>query len=103
MAQRAIRQHTTRLLEVARAGTCNPGEMQLPIRSVADTVHQLSSHCNVTLVNDALKNLHEAMANPPGVCVCVCVCVCVVRVLCVYMCVCEYLVRVWMDVGMYGA
>ena len=67
VAQRAIRQHTTRLLEVARAGTCNPGEMQLPIRSVADTVHQLSSHCNVTLVNDALKNLHEAMANPPDV------------------------------------
>ena len=68
-AHRAIRQHTSDLLLAASVAAQEgiPGEMQLPIRSVADTVHQLSSHCNVTLVNDALKNLHEAMAHPPGV------------------------------------
>lgn len=34
---------------------------QAGVRSLADYAHQLGGHCNVTLVNDALRDLHGAL------------------------------------------
>lgn len=35
-------------------------ELKTASHSLADAVHQLSGHCNVTLVNDALRDWHSA-------------------------------------------
>ena len=80
------------------------------VRSLADYAHQLGGHCNVTLVNDALRDFHAALEDPSAtfsslkdlnavsvcacMCVCVCMCVraCVCACVCVCMCVCmEYM------------
>lgn len=34
---------------------------QAGVRSLANYAHQLGGHCNVTLVNDALRDLHGAL------------------------------------------
>ena len=73
-------------------------KMLAGVRSLADCAHQLGGHCNVTLVNDALRDFHNALEdasttfsslkdlNAVSVCVCVCVRVCVRA--CVHACVC---------------
>lgn len=48
-------------LQVAASSVSVLG-MSNSVRSVAERVHQLKSHCDVTLVNDALRSFHSAQA-----------------------------------------
>ena len=82
-------------------------DMKVSVRTVADKVHQLKSHANITLVNDALRLWHSVLQDKSSVpladlnavsCVCawvcvrVCVClrapICMGEWVCVCVCMC---------------
>ena len=92
MVQCSLHAEVERLRDAASARALD--KLLAGVRSLADYAHQLGGHCNVTLVNDALRDFHAALEDPSttfsslkdlnAVSVCVCVCVC----LCVCVCVC---------------
>ena len=59
LAQSSLHQEGDKLLAAAREGSMEG--VQTTVRAIADWVHHLSGHCNVTLVNDALRNLCTAL------------------------------------------
>lgn len=54
-----IRLEADRLRELV-SGLALEG-MTKSMRAIADRVHQLSGHCNITLVNDALRDWHQSL------------------------------------------
>ena len=53
---------TQRLLEAARQGQLEL--LHAALKVVSERVNQLHGHCNVTLVNDALKTWQQALTEP---------------------------------------
>ena len=60
--QCGLRREVDRLRDAAREMAQD--RTQTGVRSLADYAHQLGGHCNVTLVNDALRDLHGALEDP---------------------------------------
>ena len=86
-----IRQRALGLEKEAAAGRRD--KLKETVRTLADCVARLEHHCQVNILNEALKEwyVNLEVSQIPGVSVCVCVggcaCVCVVC-MCVCVCVC---------------
>lgn len=58
----SVKVETQRLLEAARQGQLEL--LHTALKVVSERVNQLHGHCNVTLVNDALKTWQQALTEP---------------------------------------
>lgn len=61
-AQSSLHKEGEQLLAGARAGSVEG--VQGSVRTIADWVHHIKGHCNVTMVNDALRNWCNAIEDP---------------------------------------
>ena len=59
MVQCSLHAEVERLRDAASAKAVD--KMLAGVRSLADGAHQLGGHCNVSLVNDALRDFHNAL------------------------------------------
>ena len=55
----SVRQEAEKLRQAIREHHFD--EMSKASRTISDRIHQLAGHCNVNLVNDALRNWHGAL------------------------------------------
>ena len=54
-----VRSEAVRLTQVMR--TANFEEMSKTSRTISDRIHQLSGHCNINMVNDAIRYWQNAL------------------------------------------
>lgn len=58
----SIHEETDKLRQAIRSAHFE--EMSKASRTISDRIHQLSGHCNINLVNDALRYFQNALKEP---------------------------------------